>query len=203
MTYKSKPAFHLEKCALLPFHLFARYAQGEVFMSSTDGTAKDAKAQAKADKAYAKASRPWFKKKRFWAFGVIAIMAIASSMGGGGSDSSSSESSTEVEASAPAVEVTAEALISELEGNALAAKNNWEDQTVKITGTLSNIDASGDYFSLSGDNEFSFVNIQVFIDDSFVDTVSGFSKGQTVTVTGKITGVGEVLGYSVDAISIP
>lgn len=172
-------------------------------MSSTDGTAKDAKAQAKADKAYAKASRPWFKKKRFWALGAIVIIAIASSMGGGGSDSSSSESSTEVEAAAPAVEVTAEALISELEGNALSAKNNWEDQIVKITGTLSNIDASGDYFSLSGDNEFSFVNIQVFIDDSFVDTVSGFSKGQTVTVTGKITGVGEVLGYSVDAISIP
>lgn len=175
-------------------------------MSDSGESQKEAKARAKADKAYAKASRPWFKKKRFWMLGAIALMAIGSSMSGGGdgsSSTSSSQSSTEAEAEDPAVEVTAEQLLTELEDNALSAKNNWEDKRVKLTGTLYNIDASGDYFSLRGDNEYSFINIQVYIDDSLVDTVSSFKKGQEVTVTGVISDVGEVLGYTVRAQSIP
>lgn len=171
-------------------------------MSETNEAPKNDKAQAKADKAYAKASRPWFKKKRFWILGIVAIAIATQSMGGGGS-SSSTESSDEVVATAPAVEVTADQLLSELENNALSAKNNWDNKKVIITGTLDNIDASGDYFSLRGNNEFSFINVQVYIDDSFIDTVSAFKKGQTVTVTGEITDVGEIMGYSVDAVSIP
>lgn len=174
-------------------------------MSETGDTHKEAKAQAKAAKAYAKASRPWFKKKRVWLLGVIVLAAISSSMGGGdkSSDSSSSETAAVAETPIPAVKVTATQLISDLESNALSAKNTWNDKRVTITGTLSNIDASGDYFSLQGTNDFSFTNIQIFIDDKFVDTVSGFTKGQKVTVTGDITDVGEILGYSVDAVSIP
>jgi hypothetical protein len=173
-------------------------------MSQTNDTPKDDKAQAAADKAYKKASRPWFKKKRFWLIGIIAIAIISSVAGGGGDDTSgSSESSSESSAATPATKVTAEQLLSELEKNALSAKNTWEDTRVTITGTLDNIDASGNYFSLRGNSEFSFINVQVFIDDSFVDQVSAFTKGQTVVVTGKITGVGELLGYSVDAESIP
>lgn len=174
-------------------------------MSETNDSAKDGKARAKADKAYAKASRPWFKKKRFWLLGIIVVAVIATNMGGGGSDSSSSNQSTETtsEVETPAIEVTAEQLITELESNALAAKNKWKDKKVVITGTLSNIDASGDYFSLKGNDDFSFINVQVFIDDSLIETVSAFEKGQKVTVTGEISNVGEILGYSVKAISIP
>ena len=175
-------------------------------MSESGETPKDAKARAKAEKAYQKASRPWFKKKRFIALGVIALIGIGSAMsGGGGSTSSTStnQSSSEAEAETPAVEVTAQQLLSELENNALSAKNTWKDKRVILTGTLDNIDASGDYFSLRGDNEYSFINVQVYIDDSLVDTVSAFKKGQEVTVTGVISDVGEVLGYSVKAQSIP
>ena len=177
-------------------------------MSESGETPKDAKARAKAEKAYQKASRPWYKKKRFISLGVIALIGIGSALsGGGGSDTSSSsstnQSSTETEAEAPAVEVTAQQLLSELENNALSAKNNWKDKRIKLTGTLYNIDASGDYFSLRGDDEYSFINVQVYIDDSLVDTVSAFKKGQEVTVTGVVSDVGEVLGYSVKAQSIP
>lgn len=173
-------------------------------MSEENGTAKDAKAQAAADKAYNKASRPWFKKKRFWLIGVIALVVIIQTSGGGSSDSGDSSSETSQETTAtPAIEVTAEQLLSELEGNALAAKTSWDGKRVTITGTLDNIDASGDYFSLRGNEEFSFINVQVYIDDSLVDAVSAFTKGQTVTVTGTISDVGEIMGYSVDAESIP
>ena len=99
--------------------------------------------------------------------------------------------------------MTAEQLLTELEDNALAAKNTWENKLVTITGTLDNIDASGDYFSLRGNDEYSFINVQVYIDESFIEAVSAFTKGQKVTVTGEISDVGEIMGYSVDAVSIP
>lgn len=173
-------------------------------MSSNGDSSKENKAQAKADKAFKKASRPWFKKKRYWALAIILIFAIGNSISGGGSSSTSSTQETaSTETEIAAVAVTAEQLLSELEANALAAKNTWNDKKVKITGTLDNIDASGKYFSLRGDAEISFINVQIFIDDSFMSAVSSFKKGQSVTVTGQITDVGELLGYSVKAISIP
>ncbi len=175
-------------------------------MSETNAAPKDGKAQAKADKAYKKASRPWFKKKRFWFLGVIAIIMLMNSLSGGGGTSSSNNSSSETSneaTAAPAVKVTAEQLLTELEDNALAAKNTWENKLVTITGTLDNIDASGDYFSLRGNDEYSFINVQIFIDESFIEAVSAFTKGQKVTVTGEISDVGEIMGYSVDAVSIP
>jgi hypothetical protein len=156
-----------------------------------------------ANEAPKDATRPWFKKKRFWAIGVV-VLVIAMQAGGGSSDSNNSATDTTTKAPAePATEVTAQKLITDLEGNALNAKTTWEDKRVKITGIVYNIDASGDYFSLRGDDEFSFTNVTVNIDESLVGAVSAFTIGQEVTVTGKITGVGEILGYSVDAESIP
>jgi hypothetical protein len=174
-------------------------------MSEAGDSPKEAKARAKADKAFQKASRPWFKKKRFWALGIILIFAVSQALSGGGgsSDTSSDQATSQTETEVAPIAVTAEQLLSELESNALAAKNSWKDKRVTITGTLGTIDASGDYFSLRGDNEFAFINVQVFIDDSFIDTVSAFNKGQTVKVTGVISDVGEILGYSVKAQSIP
>jgi hypothetical protein len=172
-------------------------------LSETSGTPKDAKAQAKADKAYKKASRRWFMKKRVWLLGVIGIIVISQVVsGGGGSDSESSKSSTESTAAEPAIEVTAKTLIDDLEENALSAKTKYDGKTVIVTGELSNIDASGDYFSITG-GEFTFTSVRIDIDEDLVATVSAFKKGQMVTVTGTVTDVGEILGYSIDAISIP
>ncbi len=107
------------------------------------------------------------------------------------------------EPEAPVVEVTAGQLLSELEENALAAKRDWDGKRVTLTGKLRNIDSSGSYFTISGDAEFSIISVQVYIDESLVEAVSAFKKGQTVTVTGEITDVGEIMGYSVTAQSIP
>jgi len=178
--------------------------EGTLMTSEIGETPKDGKAQAKADKAYQKDSRPFYQKKRFVLLAVIGIFAISSAISGGdgGGDTKSDKSSTEVAVQEPAIKVTAAQLIKDLEANALAAANTYDDKRVTVTGKLSNIDASGDYFSLQG-ADYSFTNVQIFIDDSFLDTVSGFTKGQTVTVTGKVTSVGELMGYSIDAESIP
>lgn len=66
-----------------------------------------------------------------------------------------------------------------------------------VTGILDNSDASGDYFSIAGD-EYTFItDITVDIDESHLETVAGFTMGQQVTVTGVVTGVGEVMGYDI------
>jgi hypothetical protein len=154
-----------------------------------------------ANNAPKDAQRPWFKKKRFWAIGVV-VLVIAMQAGGGSSDSDNSATDSATEAPVEATPVTAKQLLSELEDNPLSAKTNWDGKLVTITGIVDNIDASGDYFSLSG-GELTFIGVMVYIDDSFVDAVSAFKKGQEVTVTGTISDVGELMGYSVDAVSIP
>lgn len=112
------------------------------------------------------------------------------------------EEEAEEEEPAPLMEVTAQQMIEDLEANALAAANNYKGQRVAVTGYVSNIDASGDYFTLRGDDEYSFTNIMFFIDESHLDVVSGFTSGQEVTVTGLVTDVGEILGYSIDTEDI-
>ena len=93
-------------------------------------------------------------------------------------------------------------MIEDLEANALNAAQTYKGKRVVVTGTVGNIDASGDYFSLEGTDDFSFTFVQIYINDDQVATVSGYTKGQDVTVTGKVTNVGEIIGYSIDAESL-
>jgi hypothetical protein len=195
-------------------------------MSNESDTPKDAKARAKADKVYQKASRPWSKKKRFWLLGIVGVAVVGQALSGGGdSPETSSNDSGQQEQNQAATEtssndsvqqeqnqttvaitpiaVTAEQLISDLKENALAAKTSWNEKLVTVTGTLSNIDASGDYFILRGDEEYEFIDVRISIDDSFVAVVSAFKMGQSVTVTGIVSDVGEIMGYDIKAQSIP
>jgi hypothetical protein len=174
--------------------------------------------KSKSDGANAK--KPFYKRIWFIAVASIFVIAVISSAMGGGSstdtstasdtnmsDSTSQEAPAAEEPAAapeePALEITARKLVDDLEANALNAKTSYDGKLIKVTGTLGNIDASGKYFSLDPDDGFYITSVQIYIDEALIPTVSAFSKGQSVTVTGKITNVGELLGYSVDAISIP
>lgn len=168
-------------------------------------TAKQAKANAKAAKAQAKALRPVYKKPAVIILGAIAAIVVISMASGGGSGSSDSPATAESGAAVQeeaAIVVTAQQMIEELESNALAASTTYEGKRVIVTGKVGNIDASGDYFSIEGTDEFSFSNVQIFINDDQVATVTGYTAGQEVTVTGTVTEVGEILGYSIDAESL-
>lgn len=162
-----------------------------------------------------KDKKPFYKRIWFIAVAAIFVIAVISSATGGGSstesptasDTNVAETTTEEAPAAapeePALEISAAKLVKDLEANALNAKTSYNGKLVKVTGTLGNIDASGKYFSLDPDDGFYITSVQIYIDEELIPTVSAFSKGQSVTVTGKITDVGELLGYSVDAISIP
>lgn len=179
---------------------------------------RDARAARKADKAYAKATRPWYRKKRFWLLGMLAVLVVAAlATSGGQGDQGSAPGAAQPTAAeqeptrepadtpAPAakpVTVTADKLIKDLEANALKASSTYKGKRVALTGAVSNVDASGDYIGLRGRDDFSLTNVQVFISDEHLGVVTGLSEGDQVTVTGRITDVGEVMGYSIDADTI-
>ncbi|MFW6678829.1 OB-fold protein [Lacrimispora sp. AGF001] len=128
-----------------------------------------------------------------------------------GSKSSETSTSGKKDSAKTAVETTTEApktytaynvddMMSDLKANALNASEKYKDQYVEITGKLSVIDSSGKYISLNPINDdFAIIGVQCYIkNDDQKNKIMGMSKGNTVTLKGKITRVGEVLGYSLD-----
>ena len=98
------------------------------------------------------------------------------------------------------LQCTVDDLVKMLEENALKAEKTYQDQYVEVKGKLSNIDSDGDYISLSClHDEWNFNSVQCYIkNDNQLNQVMEMQTGDTVTVKGQITSIGEVLGYSLD-----
>lgn len=104
----------------------------------------------------------------------------------------------------PALEVTSKKLIGDLESNALKAKNTYKDKRVIVSGYVGNIDASGRYFAVDPEPDaFVITGVQASLrSDAHREQVAELSKNDKVTVTGTITDVGEILGYTIKVESI-
>lgn len=98
--------------------------------------------------------------------------------------------------------VSVSTLVNELENNAAAAQKKYKNKYVKVTGKLGTIDSDGDYISIDDPaDDFSITGVQCFInknDKKQSNFVLNLRKGQTVTAYGKITDVGELLGYHLE-----
>lgn len=161
-----------------------------------------------------KNTKPIYKRVWFWLLIAALVLGIGGAAGGsGGSDSGSSTAvtnDTQAEESAPEeeaieyTEVTTDELSDALEANAMNASDTYKDKYFAVTGRLSNIDSDGQYISLVDVNdEWSFNVIQCFIkNDEQLEKVKAMATDDVVTVRGKITEVGEVLGYYMDIDSI-
>lgn len=92
----------------------------------------------------------------------------------------------------------------DLKNNALKAEKTYKDQYVEISGKVIVIDSSGQYISIADPNdEFAIIGITCYLkNDDQRNIVSELSNNQIVTVKGKVTQVGEVLGYSLDVNEI-
>lgn len=154
-----------------------------------------------------KVKKPFYKR---WWFIILAIIiviaAIKGVIGGGksgddGDQGNKSPQKTVEKEVKPEIEVTAAQLSDDIKENALNAAKKYKGKVVSVTGNVSNIDSSGDYFNLSG-GEFDFTNVMIMIDKKHQDQVSQFAKDQEVTVIGKVDDVGEVLGYTIKAMEI-
>lgn len=157
-----------------------------------------------------KNSKPIYKKVWFWILIVVLVIGVGGAAGGSGGDSgtesntSTSTQEKQVEEAIEYVEVTTDELSDALEANAMNASDTYKGKYFAVTGRLSAIDSDGSYISLVDVNdEWSFNVITCYIkSDEQLEKVKSMTIDDTVTVKGKITDVGEVLGYYMDIDTI-
>ncbi len=157
----------------------------------------------------AKPKKPIYKKWWAWVLLVVVIAVIGGSVGSSkGGDSGSQNAPAQ---DTPSQEITythynVTELFDALQNNALKAQDTFKGQYVEIEGYLYVIDSDGKYFSVSaGSNNFNYIlqNVQCFLkDDQQRQQIMEMSVDSPITVRGKITQVGEVLGYSLSVDSI-
>lgn len=164
-------------------------------------------------KCGAKNKKPIYKRPWFIAVVVIVIIGVIGGAAGGGGDSEqpqndggtvvSGNTGKENEPQTPEITYTSyevSELVNDLEGNAMKAADKYKGQYVELTGRLSNIDSSGKYIDIDPtDREFCLTGVQCYLKtEEQKATVMDLSIGDTVVVKGKITEVGEVMGYSLN-----
>ena len=165
----------------------------------------------------AKNKKPFFTRP--WFIAIVALIIIGAIASGGKSksgnttavaDKTNSNNSEVKDNTAESttiaieyVDYTVDDLMAQLEENALKASNDHKGENVRITGKLNNIDSSGKYISLVPNTDFAIIGVQCYIkNDETKAKVAELSKDSLVTLTGKITDVGEVLGYSLNIDNI-
>lgn len=149
-----------------------------------------------------------------WVILIILVGAIIGAVAGesdsksGGSTTtatSSTASEQEKEEATPIeyTSVSVNDMMDALNNNAMGASDKYKGKYLEITGKLTNIDAAGKYIDLMADGDFEIIGVQCYIkNDDQKSKISSMSKGDTVTLKGKCTDVGEVLGYSLDITEI-
>ncbi len=139
--------------------------------------------------------------------GLFVLLGIIGAIVGGGSDKSSNTSSStskqveqKVEKPKEYTPVDVGTLMTDLENNAAAAQKKYKNKDVKITGKLGNIDSDMTYINVQDANDpYAIRGVQCYLkknDKAQEDFVLNLKKDQMVTVSGTMTDVGEVLGYS-------
>ena len=150
-----------------------------------------------------KLSKPIFKKWWFWVIIGVLIVAIS---GGASSGTDTSESTKNPSPSDSSSKINYETvdlqkMFDELNENALKAESTYKNKNVKVTGKIRSIDSDGMYISIEPvyASEWNFETMTCYLKkDEQRDFVMTKSKGDTVTIKGKITNVRDVLGYSLN-----
>ena len=142
----------------------------------------------------AKVKHPVTKKWWFWVLAVIVVIGIIGGVSGGGKSSTDpgttkQPSGTEQPISYTHYNVTE--LFDALSTNAMKAQSDFSD------GKYIGVGASPD------DYDYFLQNVRCYLKtDEQKQQIMDISSGAPITVRGKITSVGEVLGYSMNIDSI-
>lgn len=143
-----------------------------------------------------------------WLIVIIVIIVLGIFSGGGESENStnsdSNNSSTHQQENIEYLKVTKDELDEALEKNAAAAKDTYINKYVEVSGKLGTIDSDLKYISLmSATDEWDFNGIHCEIrNNDQKEIVKTLTTDQEITIKGKITDVGEVLGYYLDITEI-
>lgn len=91
-------------------------------------------------------------------------------------------------------------MFDELDANALRAERTYQDKYIEVTGKLDGIDSDGKYITICAlDDDWGWDSLHCSITNaSQLDIVLEKNEGDTLTIKGQITDIGEVLGYYVD-----
>lgn len=165
-----------------------------------------------------KQKKPIYKRWWFWIIIVFVIGVIGNAM----NEEDETEAAKQVEETQEVTKETEKAtepeteeetepeivytkynvseLMQDLDDNALKADEKYSKQYVEITGKLSTIDSSGKYISLDPENDdFVIMGVQCYIkNDTQKAQVMEMTREDIITLRGKITNIGEVMGYSLD-----
>ena len=91
-------------------------------------------------------------------------------------------------------------LINDVKENAARANKSYNGKYVKIVGgVIDNIESDGDYITIKNRDKYSLLKVQCFPKNKEVrEQIFNLNKGEYITVYGKISKVGEIMGYSLD-----
>lgn len=148
-----------------------------------------------------KNKKPFYKTIWFWV--IIAIIFISIAAGGGSGENSSKSSNNHSSQNTNTVEyqkIDIDELENALEENAAAAKDTYNGKYLEITGRLSTIDSDLKYIAIeSTTDEWDLKGVHCSIKNKETkDIVKTLKRDQIIIVKGKITDVGEILGYYLD-----
>ena len=176
-----------------------------VYWRKKVGAKKSAGEAYKDDENYKNISRT----KRIIGLVCIASFVILFAINSDSSSSNSSNYSSSVTSNSKQVqespknyaEANIDVLLNDVKSNAAKANKNYKGKYVKIVGgVVKNIESNARYINIEGSDPYSiFINVQCYPkNDSVKNAMLELSVGQFVTVYGKITDVGEIMGYSLD-----
>lgn len=157
-----------------------------------------------------KAKTPIFKKWWFWVIIVIFVLIVSVASGGTENTDTSTNNETSSQVGSQIIteaktektieyeKVEIQQMIDDLKANALKAEKTYNNKYVEITGVITNFDSNGSYINIeavtAGDFNFDTISCSIKNDEQ-LNFLMEKSVGDTITVKGKITSVGEVLGY--------
>ncbi len=155
----------------------------------------------------ARIKKPIYTRVWFWVLAVLIVACIGGGIGGSkgssGSNSAKKETAPEKKEEITYTAVTVEELADALDKNAAAASDQYKGQYIELTGRLDNIDSDGKYIGVGvldeNDYEHMFSDVQCYIkNDDQMNIIKTMATGDEIVVKGKVTSVGEVIGYAMD-----
>lgn len=140
-------------------------------------------------------------KKYLFTVMVMALFAI----GFAASDDSESQKVAEEEVPASMEAVNVEQMLLDLNQNEMRAQKKYSGKWFEITGRLGSMDSEGEYFTLVGE-AFTMVSVHCKLPkdkrEQLTEKLIDMEKGDLITVKGKVTDMGEVMGYSVTIVDV-
>ena len=148
--------------------------------------------------------------KRWWFWVIIGFVLTVIVIGSSGNDSTVNSTPSDDNAPTQKVEIVYEpvdlrTMLDELDENALKAERTYQDMYVEIVGRIRNFDSDGSYISIEPVNAdaWDFTTVTCYIkNDDQLDFLLEKSVGDTVTIQGQITSIGEILGYSINIATV-